>query len=158
METERRAFERFLDIIDRVLARVQDMHASAHDFGTGVPLYRAEIHTIRAIGENQGTSVTALAEHMGVTKGAVSQTVAKLVAKRLVGKTPAADSGREVSLRLTELGLTGYRGHEQFHMRMLDLAREYFGDEFGSKLKLFTMVMTELEAIMARYEQQGYGN
>ena len=97
-------FDEIMDLIDQVTAKMVSMHSSPQDFGAPVPLYRAEIHTIRAIGENPGINVTKLADEMGITKGAVSQTIAKLVRKGLVRKTYAADDAKEVHLELTDLG------------------------------------------------------
>ena len=150
---ERQPFERLLDILDRVISRVDAMHSPTHDFGTGVPLYRKEIHTIRAIGENPRINVTALAEHMGVTKGAVSQTVNKLVRKGLARKTRAPDNAREVLLELTERGWTGFHNHERFHRQMFDTAREHYGDRLGPKIESFVAVMRDFNDILDRYEE-----
>ena len=153
MNDDRQLFERLLDLLDRVMSKADAMHAPAYDFGTGVPLYRTEIHTIRAIGENPRINVTGLAEHMGVTKGAVSQTVNKLVRKRLARKTAAPDNAREVLLELTDAGWTGFRNHEEFHSRIFDFAREHYGDGLGPKLESFIAVLDDLNGILDTYEQ-----
>jgi DNA-binding MarR family transcriptional regulator len=154
MGGESSAFENLLDVLDRVITRVDAMHAPSHDFGTGVPLYRAEIHTIRAIGSNPAVNVTKLAEHMGVTKGAVSQTVNKLVRKGLVRKTRAPGNAKEVLLELTDLGLTGLHNHERFHGRMLEIAREHYGVRLGTQIERFIAVMNDLNDILDRYEEE----
>ena len=155
MKDERSAFQELLNILDQVATKIDSMHLSPLDYGTGVPLYRTEIHTIRAIGENPGINVTRLADHMGVTKGAVSQTVTKLVKKRLIRKTYSADNVKEILLELTDLGWTGFRTHEQFHMEMFDMIREYFGDELKPKLETFITVMADVNGVLAKYEQRG---
>lgn len=137
-----------MDLLDRVVAKMGSQHSAPYDFDTGIPLYRAEIHTIQAIGENPGINVTALAEHMGVTKGAVSQTISKLAKKGLVKKMDAADNERETLLELTDLGLTGHRTHERFHMAMFDQVREYFGDSLPKKTEMFITVLTDLNNIL----------
>ena len=154
MKDERIAFEKFLDIFDQVVTKMGSLHSPAQDFGTGVPLYRAEIHTIRAIGEIPGINVTRLAEKMRVTKGAVSQTIAKLVRKGLVRKTYAEDDAKEVHLELTNLGRIGFHRHRQFHMEIFDTVREYFGDGFRTKLEIFTTAMTDIKRIMVKYEER----
>ena len=148
------AFEDMLDLLDRVLTKAGSIHSAAHDFGTGVPLYKTEIHTIRAIGENEGINMTALAELMGVTKGAVSQTIKKLVAKGLVERTPALDDAREILLGLTDLGWTGFYNHEQFHMQMYDTLYEYFGDAVKTRLETFIRVLNEMNDILDMYQQR----
>ena len=148
---ERSAFERLLDILDQVITKAGSIHAAPHEFGTGTPLFKTEIHTIRVIGQNRTIRVTELAERMGVTKGAVSQTVNKLVRKKLVRKRQAADDAREVLLELTDLGWVGFRSHEQFHMDMFDTVRAYFGDRLKSRVGLLVIVLEELNEMLDRY-------
>lgn len=155
MKDECSAFQELLNILNQVAAKIESMHSSPLDYGTGVPLYRTEIHTIRAIGENPGINVTRLAEYMGVTKGAISQTVTKLARKRLVRKTRAEDNVKEILLELTDLGWTGFHSHEQFHMELFDTVREYFGDQFKPKIEMFITAMTDVNGILAKYEQRG---
>ncbi len=154
MRDETTTFERILDILDQVITKMESMHTPSRDFGTGVPLYRKEIHTIQAIGQHPRINVTALAEHMGLTKGAVSQTIAKLVRKGLVRKTRPYDNAREVILELTDLGWIGFQNHEQFHMHMFDIVREYFGSQLKPKLDTFATAMTDLNEILDKYEQR----
>jgi DNA-binding MarR family transcriptional regulator len=156
--SERAAFENLMDIFDDVVTKAGSVHSTAYDFGTGVPLYKTEIHTIRAIGENPRINVTRLAEHMGVTKGAVSQTVNKLARKGLVRKRHAHDNAREILLELTDLGWTGFHNHEQFHMDVLDVVHEYFGDRLKPNLERLTAAVTDLNSILDRYEQRRKAN
>ncbi len=130
------------------------MHQAPREYGTGVPLYGSEIHTIQAIGKSIGTNVTELAEKMGVTKGAVSQMVSKLVEKGMVRKTRAQDNAKEVVLELTELGRIGFRNHARFDMKVLNSVREYCGSDLETKLDTFLSVMTDFDAILTLYEQR----
>ena len=147
-----------MDIFDHVVTRSGSVHSTASDFGTGVPLYKAEIHTIRAIGENPRINVTKLAEHMGVTKGAVSQTINKLARKKLVRRTHAHDNAKEILLELTDIGWTGFHNHEQFHMDMFDVVHEYFGDKLKPNLERLTIAVTDIDGIMDKYEQRSKSN
>jgi DNA-binding MarR family transcriptional regulator len=133
---------------------MESMHTPANSFGTGVAMYRSEIHTVQAIGKNPGINVTTLAAYFGVTKSAVSQTIGKLKKKGLVRKTYVPGNAKEVMLELTDLGLTGFRNHEQFHMQALAVAREYFGDRFEEKFETIEAVMTDLNAILDMYESR----
>jgi DNA-binding MarR family transcriptional regulator len=148
MSRERKDFETVMDLLDQVISKLGSQHAAPFDFGTGVPLYRTEIHTVRAIGDNPGINVTTLAERMGVTKGAASQTISRLVKKGLVRKVDAADNERETLLALTDAGLRGHRGHERFHMAMYDQVREHFGHRFQEKLTQFITVLTDLNDLL----------
>jgi DNA-binding MarR family transcriptional regulator len=73
------------------------------DFGTGSKVYITEIQTVSAIGENPNANLTQLAEIMGVTRGAISQTVRKLIAKKLVVRINSRNH-KEINLGLTDFG------------------------------------------------------
>ena len=147
-------YEQLMDILDKVLTKVELLHTPSHDFGTGVPIYRKEIHTLQAIGQHPKINITALAEHMGVTKGAVSQTVAKLIKKKMVRKTYAKENKKEVIPELTNLGWIGFYNHEKFHMDIFDIAREYYGEQLKTKIEIFKTVMNDFNAILDEYEMR----
>ena len=155
MNEERKDFEKLIEMINRVTDKMGSMHEPALDFGTGVPLYRSEIHTIKAIGDSPGINVTGLAEQMGVTKGAISQTLSKLVSKGLVVKKTADDNAKEVLPELTEIGRKGYREHEEFHKKMYDAVRGYYGDSFKPELERFISVMSDLDFLLDRFDEKG---
>lgn len=152
MNEETLEYEKLMHILDEVLTKVELLHTPSRDFGTGIPIYRKEIHTLQAIGRHPQINITALAEYMGVTKGAVSQTVAKLIKKGMVQKQYAKGSKKEVILELTDLGWVGYHNHEKFHMEMLDIARECYGEQLNTKIAMFTNVMTDLNEILDEYK------
>ena len=151
----RETFERLMELINRVTDKMGSMHEPALDFGTGVPLYRSEIHTIKAIGDNPGINVTGLAEEMGVTKGATSQTLSKLVSKGLVVKKTADDNAKEIMPELTEAGRKGYKEHEAFHKQMYDMVHNYYGDRFKPELERFMSVISDLNRILDVFDEKG---
>ena len=154
MSKEALEYEQLMTILDGVLTKTETLHAPSNDFGTGIPIYRKEIHTLQAIGRHSKINITRLAEQMGVTKGAISQTIAKLIKKGMVRKQYAQGSKKEVILELTDLGWTGFHNHEKFHMDMLNIARQHFGNQLKKKIKIFKTVMTDLNAILDEYEKR----
>jgi DNA-binding MarR family transcriptional regulator len=157
MDRERKDFEELVQILNEISAKMSSMHGPASDFNTGVPLYRAEIHAIKAIGDNPGINMTRLAEYMGVTKGAVSQTIGKLVRKGLVLKKEADDNDKEILPQLTELGWKGYNEHERHHTLMFEAVRDHYGDRLKSELERFMGVIRDLRDIMYMFEEKGVG-
>ena len=147
-------YERILSKFDRVVTAMEGMHAPSFSFGTGIPMYRREIHTIQVIGKNPGINITALAEKMDVTKGAVSQIITKLAKKGLVRKTYAPGNAKEVVPELTDLGRVGFRNHERFHMEALNIAREHFGDRIEDRFKVAEAVMTDFNNIVDEYNKR----
>lgn len=148
MTEERRKFEELHDLLDRVVTAMVSEHTKPNDFGTGVPLYRSEIHTIQMIGENSRINVTRLADRLNVTKGAVSQTVSKLVTKGLAKRSRDRRNAKEVLLELTDLGWTGFDHHERFHLRLYSLCKDHFGETFQAKLESITEALRDLDGIM----------
>lgn len=61
------------------------------------------------------TSIIDLTERQGVTKGATSQMVKKLVEKEFVMKKQSPSSEAEICLELTELGQKAFKGHADYH-------------------------------------------
>ncbi|GKX68543.1 MarR family winged helix-turn-helix transcriptional regulator [Inconstantimicrobium mannanitabidum] len=100
---------------EKVMNKYNKSEKKPRYYGTSDLLYRAEVHTIDAIGKNNEINVTELAQYLGITKGAVSQMVDKLIKKDMVIKNAASNTENEVSLKLTERGLAVYNGHEKYH-------------------------------------------
>ncbi len=141
-----------LRTLDRVITRLATIQQTPRTYGTDVQLYSTEIHTIQAIGEQADANLTRLAEHMGVSKGAVSQTISKLADKGLVVKTPAPQSAREIRVRLTDSGWTAYRNHEAFDRRILSAIEAHCGPETPKRVKRYLSVLRDFEAILQRFE------
>ncbi len=70
----------------------------------GLRLHPSELHVLLAIRREPAANATLLAKRLGITNGAVSQVMNRLVAKRII--TKHADPGRknEVTAAFTKLG------------------------------------------------------
>ncbi|MBN2135725.1 MAG: MarR family transcriptional regulator [Acidobacteria bacterium] len=141
-------YVRVMNLIDESMKRMAAIHDTPEDFGTGVLLYRTEIHTIQAIGHNEGINLTDLAALMKVTKGAMSQMVTKLHKKGLILKQGTQGNAKEINLYLTELGQIGFKNHEECHMEMFNGVKKYYGDKLPESLKEFEKVFSEFIAIL----------
>lgn len=111
--------KRKLKIVDemfhRIVNKMNRIESSPRDFGTGFVLHPSEIHTIEVIGNNPGINLTELAEKQGVTKGAASQMISRLEKKKLIIKMKEVDNDRKIYLKLSDIGLKAYDGHNDFH-------------------------------------------
>lgn len=95
------------------------------DYGTGDLLYLTEVHTIIMVGKNKELNMTKLAEMMGVTKGAISQTIRKLSAKNLIVKQNSTNN-KEFNLKLTEKGRIVYDKQEAFNAGIFSFAESLY--------------------------------
>lgn len=148
-------YEEILHKLEKIIVMIESMHTPSLSFGTGVLMHTKEIHTVQAIGQHSGINVTKLAKYAGVTKGAVSQTLKKLIRKGLVRKTHAPGNDKEVVLELTDLGWIGFHNHEKFHMDTLDIAREYYGDQLKNELQRINLAVDDIYKMLNEYEKRG---
>jgi len=123
------------------------------DYGTGDLLYFTEVHTIAMVGSKGKINVTKLAELMGVTKGAISQTIRKLVSKGLIMKRYTTNR-KEVTLSLTEKGKIVYRGQELFRKDLFTFAdslyRQAKTDDVNTVRRLFTAIVRNMQERMQK--------
>lgn len=107
----------FTETFLRIINKFKILEKIPIDHGTGNLLYASEINTLEIIGKYPGINMTELARKRGVTKGAVSQIVTKLVKKQLVLKNQVPDNDKVLSLRLTGSGEIAFENHEKFHAK-----------------------------------------
>jgi DNA-binding MarR family transcriptional regulator len=113
--------QELIDLFLKILHLYSVITRKPKDYGTGDLLYFTEIHTITMVGKNNEINMTQLAEMMGVTKGAISQTIRKLVNKNLISKSNAINK-KEINLKLSEKGLIVYKGQESFQKELFTFA------------------------------------
>lgn len=134
----------FDTLLHKVVNKLKRIEKKPRYFGTDDLIYPSEIHTIEALGRHPGINVTELAAIQGITKGGVSQLIQKLEAKKMVIKMKNVASDREVYLKLTEKGMIAYKGHEDFHSRILPdllyVIEEATPDQLAYVEKLFTTI------------------
>ncbi len=118
------------------------------DFGTGQTLHLSELQTISMIGENPETNMSQLADLMGVTRGAISQTVRKLVAKRLVVRTNVRNN-KEVNLGLTDVGQFVRQEYQLRMKEVFTFADELYAsanpDERDLVKRLFLLIQANMK-------------
>lgn len=77
----------------------------------------SETHCIDFIGRLELPNVTKVAEHMGMTRGAISKMTKKLLTKGLIEKYTLESNKKEVYFRLTEQGKLLFEEHDKRHRR-----------------------------------------
>ena len=74
----------------------------------GVALYPSEVHLMLVIKNDIDTNATEIAKQLGLTKGAVSQTLLRLEKKGIIIKTKNPYNKNELTLSLTRFGKKAY--------------------------------------------------
>ncbi len=146
MRSTQSAFHDMAILIARLLGRWTAFLNLPREFGTGRRIYPAEMYAIEAIGRTPGINVTHLADSLGVSKGAVSQTVGKLVRKGLVRKVGGTRSAREVRLLLTQRGRVAFRNDEKFYRLAHRLFLARYGRGAPGRIRRFGETFSEFSA------------
>ena len=149
MQSNEKILAEIMEQFVRIVNKFHRFEKVPMDFGVEEMLYPSEIHTVEAIGKNHRINVTQLAELLGITKGAVSQTVNKLVQKQFAKKIKFPRSEKEIFLELTPKGRKAFEGHEKFHRDMyldfLKYAENISNKDFRKFKEIFTKIEHHLD-------------
>jgi DNA-binding MarR family transcriptional regulator len=139
------------DLIDqflKILHLYSVIGRKPKDYGTGDLLYFTEIHTITVVARNKSVNMTQLADIMGVTKGAISQTVNKLVHKGLILKASMTNR-KEINLRLSEKGKIVLKTQKSFQKEIFTFSEQLYEkarpDDRDTVRRLFTAIVQNME-------------
>lgn len=96
----------------------------------------SELHIITAIGDLKNPNVTAIAQHMGMTKGGISKNIKKLIDAGLVNTYQAENNNRKIFYKLTDEGKKIYDKHDIAHKNWIKRDNTFFSqfsdDEINS--------------------------
>jgi DNA-binding MarR family transcriptional regulator len=134
----------------RVSKLWQQLDSKPRKFGTDNDLSGSEIHLIEVVGQNEGLSVTDLARRLGITKGAVSQTLKKMEAKELVVKEVDPANTSRMSVSLSTKGKVAYYSHLQWHETVDGGFRDYFVNLPEDKIRFMGEFLSILEQFLKK--------
>lgn len=86
----------------------------------------SELHIIAAIGDLKNPNVTAIAAHMGMTKGGISKNIKKLIEAGLVNTYQAENNNRKIFYSLTDEGQKIYDKHKIVHKNWIQRDNAFF--------------------------------
>ena len=104
-----RDYTEVFSMVERVVHKYTHREKKKKLYSGDLPLTQTELRTLASIGAAPGISVTDLARQKGVTLGAISQMLGRLVEKNLVQKKASPKSDAMVELYLTENGKECYQ-------------------------------------------------
>ena len=118
----------------------------------------SEIHTIAAIGDLEKPNVTNIANHMHVTRGAVSKITKKLLAQNLIEAYQQVGNKQKIFFRLTESGKFLYDEHEKRHDLWLKRDDAFIKQFDKETVKLVEAFMTEFNDYLEKQISELGGN
>jgi DNA-binding MarR family transcriptional regulator len=114
--------ETFAERISRIINKLIFLEKKSIVEIDGVRLFPSEIHLLLVIAENRSINAITMAKKLGISKGAVSQTLARLENKGIVVKQKDPAYKNELTAHFTPLG---ERALGQHRTRQAALLAEY---------------------------------
>ncbi|KAB1443293.1 MarR family winged helix-turn-helix transcriptional regulator [Pseudodesulfovibrio senegalensis] len=123
-----------------------------------VELTAREIHTLQAIGQNEGGNMKTLAITLGVTKSAVSQMVGKLEKKGYARREKAPDNNKEIQAFLTESGWHAFKVHDKFHERHMRTLFRRLEDFSDPQIATVSAILAVIEGVADERMEELFGS
>jgi DNA-binding MarR family transcriptional regulator len=131
----------------RIMNKLNESENLPRIFGIEIPLFPSEIHTIQVIGDHPESNVRAVADILGITPGAASQTITKLAKRELVKKVRGKRNEKEVHLELTPTGLVAYNAHESIHEMVFQRISGRIGHLTDNEISLINHILNAVESV-----------
>ena len=145
----RHLVEKFMGIV----RRTAELENRPWHFGTAETLYRSEIFLLELIGDRESIGVTEAADLLGITKGAVSQTLKKLDAKGLVEKRSDPINSLKACLYLTNKGKSTFYAHKHWHETMDGGFKDYCSRLSQENIFFLDEFLNQLDAFLNKWEE-----
>jgi DNA-binding MarR family transcriptional regulator len=120
MKKKEQLFEQIIKSLFLAKGMINCLEKKEIDVGADQKLYPSELHLIAAVKHNPKTHMKCFCEILRVTKGAISQTVKKLLCKGLVKKIKTKKNKKLTFLELTSDGERVCCKHKNFHKRIFN--------------------------------------
>ncbi len=133
-----------------IMKLTRQLDKAPKKFGTGEPVTHSEIHLIEIIGDNEGLSVTDISRHIGITKGAVSQSLKRLETKNYTTKKTDPENLSRSIVMLTSKGNTAYWAHKHWHETMDGGFEKYMNELDENNIKVIVQFLERVEDFLKR--------
>lgn len=100
------------DLVYKFVSLYSDYMSDLHDYGVKASVNMLEAHVLTNIFDNPGINSTQLTQYWGKTKGAISQTVTKLVDKGYVRRGEKLEKSKIIPLYITPKGEELAKAHK----------------------------------------------
>lgn len=140
-------FEKFSELVDALFEMsrlINKYDKKLRSYGVDIELYTAEIHTLDMIFNQEGITVTTLAEMINKTKSAITQITNKLEKKGMIQKLRNKEYHKEINLYTTELGKKACKYHkaldESNYIDALKYFQGYDTEDFQKCIEIFDII------------------
>ncbi len=136
-----------------IMNLTRQLEKAPKKFGTDKLLSHSEIHLIEIIGDNDGLSVTDIGKHLGITKGAVSQSLKRLEVKGFSFKKTDPENLSRSIVMLTAKGFTAFWAHKHWHETMDGGFLKYMEELKSEEISIIIHFLERVEDFLKRRVQ-----
>ena len=129
----------------RMVNKYKAMEKFTTSYGTEAVFYHSERHMLDVMRDHPELNITDLARQMGVTKGAISQVVAKLEQKGAVERYKGTEDDKQVLVRLTQLGQIITTHHHEVNERTVQELSTFIEDRSHDQVEFLCDVFEWIE-------------
>lgn len=140
MDNNIKISENILQIIDTFIKK----DSKEDYYGTDTKLHFSEIHMVKFIKENDRFHITKIADKMGITKGAVSQTIGRLHKKGFLTKEKSKENHSKLRIKLTDKGEVAYINHEKVKKDFFILVSSLLENEKNENIEFLNRFLEKL--------------
>jgi len=115
-----------------------------------VHLYPSEIHLMLLIKEKQTTNATKMAERLGITKGAVSQTLSRLEKKGILNKIKDPYNKNELTVSFKSLGQEAIEQLRELQTPVKKQYDNYLSTLTENEREVIKRFLSQMEVIIDR--------
>ena len=115
-------------------------------------LFPSEIHLMQVLKETPELNAGQMAQRLGISNGAVSQTLARLERKRIITKTKDPALKNELTVTFTESGKAAIQGFEREQASAIDTFSGYLSDLSDNDRNVIEHFLSHMEDLLKRLE------
>lgn len=138
-ENKNNIADRFLKIMNQLLILEK---TNILTLNNGVKLYPSEIHLILATETGQASSFNSLVKKLGITKGAVSQTISRLEKKGILEKRKEQN---ELDILFTPLGKEAITGCKKIRSELVKQLSLYIKNLADNEIETINRFFMHIE-------------
>jgi DNA-binding MarR family transcriptional regulator len=117
-----------------------------------ITLYPSEIHLLLVVKRDQPSNATKMADRLGITKGAVSQTLTRLEKKGILIKNKDPYNKNELTVSLTRSGQQAYDHYKKIRLALADRFESCFSNFSASEREIIYRFLLSLESVLDQIE------
>jgi len=116
----------------------------------GLRLHPSEIHLMQVIKEGPDLNAGEMAKRLGVSNGAVSQTLARLERKGVINKAKDSSLKNKVTATFTESGRTAIRLFEQKQASSVQSFSNYLANLSDTEIEVIGGFLSRVEVFLEK--------